>query len=131
MPKTLVIVESPAKARTIAGFLGDGDAEYQVEASIGHIRDLPKNEKETPDPYKPTHGRLGGIDPDHHFDVRYIVPPSKKKVVADLKRALKGADELILATDEDREGEAIAWHIAEVLQPKVPVKRMVFHEITP
>ncbi len=113
MPKPLVVVESPAKARTIAGFLGDG---YQVMASIGHIRDLPKSGL--------------AIDVDNGFKAAYEVPAGKKAIVRDLKAALKNADELILATDEDREGEAISWHIVEVLQPKVPVKRMVFHEIT-
>ncbi|MDQ1520259.1 MAG: topoisomerase, partial [Actinomycetota bacterium] len=114
MPKPLVIVESPAKARTIAGYLG---ADYEVLASIGHIRDLPRSGL--------------AIDVEHHFAPEYVVSDGKQKVVADLRKALKGADELILATDEDREGEAIAWHVLEVLQPKVPVKRMVFHEITP
>ncbi len=128
MAKPLVIVESPAKARTIAGYLG---ADYKVLASVGHIRDLPGSKDEVPDDKKETHGRLAGIDPDNHFDPVYIVHASKKKVVAELKAALKGADELILATDEDREGEAIGWHVLEVLQPKVPVRRMVFHEITP
>ncbi|MEQ1501176.1 MAG: type I DNA topoisomerase [Myxococcota bacterium] len=128
MTKSLVVVESPAKARTIAGFLGAG---YEVLASIGHIRDLPRNEKEVPEDKRATHGRLGGIAPDDDFDVVYVVPPSKREVIKQLKAALKRADELILATDEDREGEAISWHIVDVLQPKVPVKRMVFHEITP
>ena len=128
MAKPLVIVESPAKARTIAGYLG---SDYTVKASVGHIRDLPGSKDEVPDDKKATHGRLAGIDPDHHFDAVYVVHASKKKVVAELKAALKGADELILATDEDREGEAIGWHVLEVLQPKVPVRRMVFHEITP
>ena len=131
MAKPLVIVESPAKARTIAGYLGK---DFEVLASVGHIRDLPRDKKELqehhPDKVE-THGRLAGIDPDDHFDAAYVVHDTKKKVVADLKRALKGADELILATDEDREGEAIGWHVLEVLQPKVPVRRMVFHEITP
>jgi DNA topoisomerase-1 len=126
--KPLVIVESPAKARTIAGYLGN---DYKVLASVGHIRDLPGSKDEVPDEKKATHGRLAGIDPDHHFDAVYIVHASKKKVVSELKAALKGADELIVATDEDREGEAIGWHVLEVLQPKVPVRRMVFHEITP
>jgi DNA topoisomerase-1 len=129
--KPLVIVESPAKAKTIASYLG---SDYAVEASVGHIRDLPGDKKElqAQHPEKvETHGRLAGIDPDDHFDVVYVVHASKKKVVADLKRALKNADELILATDEDREGEAIGWHVREVLDPRVPVKRMVFHEITP
>ena len=126
--KPLVIVESPAKARTIAGYLGN---DYTVKASVGHIRDLPGSKDEVPDDKKATHGRLAGIDPEHHFDAVYVVHNSKKKVVAELKAALKGADELIVATDEDREGEAIGWHVLEVLQPKVPVRRMVFHEITP
>jgi len=126
--KPLVIVESPAKARTIAGYLGN---DYTVKASVGHIRDLPRSKDEVPDAKKPTHGRLAGIDPDDHFDACYVVPANKKKVVSELKQALKGADELILATDEDREGEAIGWHVLEALGPRVPVKRMVFHEITP
>ena len=128
MAKPLVIVESPAKAKTIAGYLG-GD--FTVKASVGHIRDLPGSKDEVPDAKKETHGRLAGIDPDDHFDAVYVVHRNKKQVVSDLKQALKQADELIVATDEDREGEAIGWHVLEVLQPKVPVKRMVFHEITP
>jgi DNA topoisomerase-1 len=130
--KPLVIVESPAKAKTIAGYLGTDS--YTVMASVGHVRDLPSDKKElqAQHPEKvQTHGRLAGIDPDDHFDVVYVVHASKKKVVTELKRALKSADELILATDEDREGEAIGWHVREVLDPRVPVKRMVFHEITP
>ena len=115
MAKSLVIVESPAKAKTIAGFLG---SDFTVLASVGHIRDLPSDKKELaaqfPDKVE-THGRLAGIDPDDHFDVVYVVHDGKKKVVADLKKALKGVDELILATDEDREGEAIGWHVREVL----------------
>jgi DNA topoisomerase-1 len=109
----LVIVESPAKARTIAGFLG---ADYTVLASMGHVRDLP--------------AKGLSVDTEHGFAVEYEVNASKKSVISDLKKALKGADELYLATDEDREGEAISWHLLEVLQPRVPVKRMVFHEIT-
>ena len=128
MAKPLVIVESPAKAKTIAGYLG---SDYTVKASVGHIRDLPRSKEEVPDDKKATHGRLAGIDPDDHFDACYVVPANKKKVVAELKAALKGADELILATDEDREGEAIGWHVLEALGPQVPVRRMVFHEITP
>ena len=128
MPKPLVIVESPAKAKTIAGFLG---ADYRVEASVGHIRDLPRSKDEVPAAKRDTHGRLAGIDPDDHFDVAWIVPAGKRDVVKKLKAALKDADELILATDEDREGESISWHVLEVLAPTVPVKRMVFHEITP
>ena len=125
--KKLVIVESPAKAKTIAQYLGDG---YEVQASVGHIRDLiePKNL-----PAELKKGSLGkfSIDVENGFQPYYVVSDQKKKTVADLKRALKDADELYLATDEDREGEAIAWHLLEVLKPKVPVKRMVFHEITP
>jgi DNA topoisomerase-1 len=124
--KKLVIVESPAKAKTIAQYLGDG---YEVLASVGHIRDLiePKNL-----PAELKKGSLGkfSIDVENGFAPYYVVSDQKKKTVADLKRALKGADELYLATDEDREGEAIAWHLLEELKPKVPVKRMVFHEIT-
>ncbi len=124
--KKLVIVESPAKAKTIGKYLGD---DYEVQASVGHIRDLvePKNL-----PAELKKGPLGkfSIDVDNGFEPYYVVSDSKKKTVADLKRALKDADELWLATDEDREGEAIAWHLLEVLKPKVPVKRMVFHEIT-
>jgi DNA topoisomerase-1 len=128
VPKPLVIVESPAKAKTIAGYLGN---DFTVKASVGHIRDLPGSKDEVPDAKKETHGRLAGIDPENHFDAVYVVHRNKKNVVSDLKQALKQADELIVATDEDREGEAIGWHVLEVLQPKVPVKRMVFHEITP
>ena len=128
MAGPLVIVESPAKAKTIAGYLG---RDFTVKASVGHIRDLPGSKDEVPDAKKETHGRLAGIDPDDHFDVVYVVHKNKKNVVTELKQALKGADELILATDEDREGEAIGWHVLEVLKPRVPVKRMVFHEITP
>ena len=128
MAKSLVVVESPAKAKTIAGFLG---SDFKVMASVGHVRDLPGSKEEVPDDKKASHGRLAGIDADDHFDTVYVVHASKKKVVAELKAALKNADELILATDEDREGEAIGWHVREVLQPKVPVRRMVFHEITP
>jgi DNA topoisomerase-1 len=124
--KKLVIVESPAKAKTIAQYLGDG---YEVQASVGHIRDLiePKNL-----PAELKKGSLGkfSIDVENGFLPYYVVSDQKKKTVADLKRALKNADELYLATDEDREGEAIAWHLLDELQPKVPVKRMVFHEIT-
>ena len=124
--KKLVIVESPAKAKTIAQYLGDG---YEVQASVGHIRDLiePKNL-----PAELKKGSLGkfSIDVENGFLPYYVVSDQKKKTVADLKRALKNADELYLATDEDREGEAIAWHLLEVLKPTVPVKRMVFHEIT-
>jgi DNA topoisomerase-1 len=124
--RRLVIVESPAKAKTIKGYLGNG---FDVEASIGHIRDLP-----TPSelPAAEKKGRFGrfAVDVDADFEPFYVVDSDKKKKVAELKRALKDADELLLATDEDREGEAIAWHLLQVLNPKVPVRRMVFHEIT-
>ncbi len=126
MAKTLVIVESPAKAKKIAEFLGK---EYQVDASVGHIRDLPNPSELPADMKKGPYGRFA-INVDDGFDPYYVVDGDKKKKVAELKRALKDADELLLATDEDREGEAIAWHLLEVLKPKVPVKRMVFHEIT-
>ena len=124
----LVIVESPAKARTISGFLGPG---YVVESSIGHIRDLPNNASEVPAKYKgESWGRLG-VNVDDGFKPVYVVPADKKKQITKLKALLKDADELYLATDEDREGEAIAWHLLDELKPKVPVRRMVFHEITP
>jgi DNA topoisomerase I len=124
--KKLVIVESPAKAKTIAQYLGDG---YEVQASVGHIRDLIEPKNLPPELKKGSVGKFS-IDVENGFTPYYVVSDAKKKTVADLKRALKDADELYLATDEDREGEAIAWHLLEVLKPKVPVKRMVFHEIT-
>ena len=126
MPKSLVIVESPAKARTIAGYLG---RDYAVESSVGHVRDLPDKASEVPEAKRKQFGSLG-VDVEHGFEPYYVVDPGKKKVVTDLKKRLQDADELLLATDEDREGEAIAWHLVEVLKPKVPVRRMVFHEIT-
>src|SRR5690554_2733886 len=128
MPRKLVIVESPAKARKIQGYLGD---DYEVEASVGHIRDLPQPSELPADMKKGLYGKFA-VDVDHGFDPYYEVYADKKKKVAELKRALKDADELYLATDEDREGEAIAWHLLEALKPKkgLPVKRMVFHEIT-
>src|SRR3954453_14991995 len=122
----LVIVESPAKAKTIAGYLGK---DFVVESSVGHIRDLPHSAREMTAAQKEEYGALG-INVDKDFQPLYIVDSRKKKVVADLKAKLKNADELLLATDEDREGEAIAWHLLQELKPKVPVKRMVFHEIT-
>mgnify|MGYP003493430042 CR=1 FL=1 len=125
--KALVIVESPAKARTIGKYLG---SDYLVTSSVGHIRDLPRSAKDVPEKYKGTaQGRLG-IDVDNNFEPIYIVPKDKKKVVTELRKLLKQSNMVYLATDEDREGEAIAWHILEILKPKVPVKRMVFHEIT-
>lgn len=123
--KKLVIVESPTKMRSIQGYLGDG---YEVLSSVGHIRDL-ADKKDIPAADKPAYGKYS-IDVDNDFDPYYVVSDRKTKTVAELKRALKTADELLLATDEDREGEAIAWHLLETLKPKVPVKRMVFHEIT-
>jgi DNA topoisomerase I len=126
-PKRLVIVESPAKARTIKSYLGD---DFVVESSVGHIRDLPERAADIPDEYKKEKWARLGVDIEHDFAPLYIVDPDKKKKVSELKKLLKGSDELWLATDEDREGEAIAWHLLEVLKPKVPVRRMVFHEIT-
>ena len=122
----LVIVESPAKARTISRYLGP---EYEVESSIGHIRDLPEKASQIPAAQREKYGALG-VAVEDDFEPYYIVDPEKKKVVAALKKKLAGADELLLATDEDREGEAIAWHLVQELRPKVPVRRMVFHEIT-
>lgn len=124
--RRLVIVESPAKAKTIKGYLGPG---YVVEASVGHIRDLPNGAAEVPEKYTGEVRRLG-VDVDHDFAPIYVVNADKRAQVKKLKDLLKDSDELFLATDEDREGEAIAWHLLEVLKPKVPVKRMVFHEIT-
>src|SRR6478736_2824043 len=127
MAKTLVIVESPAKARTIERILKSG---YEVMASYGHIRDLPESADEIPDEIrKKKWGRLG-VDTDNDFKPYYVVPNDKRKHVQALKAALKGASEVFLATDPDREGESISWHLKEVLKPKVPVKRIVFHEIT-
>jgi DNA topoisomerase-1 len=124
----LVIVESPAKARTIAGYLGKG---YVVESSIGHIRDMPDKAAEIPEKYRAQPWARLGVDVDNDFQALYVVPGDKKQQVSKLKALLKDADELYLATDEDREGEAIAWHLQQELKPKVPTKRMVFHEITP
>ncbi|NEC84975.1 type I DNA topoisomerase [Streptomyces sp. SID12501] len=124
--RRLVIVESPAKAKTIKGYLGPG---YVVEASVGHIRDLPNGAAEVPEQYTGEVRRLG-VDVENDFQPIYVVNADKKAQVKKLKDLLKDSDELFLATDEDREGEAIAWHLQEVLKPKVPVKRMVFHEIT-
>lgn len=122
----LVIVESPTKAKTIAQYLGDG---YEVQSSVGHIRDLIEPKNLPADLKKGSLGKFS-VDVDNGFEPYYVVSDAKKKTVADLKKALAGADELFLATDEDREGEAIAWHLLQVLKPKVPVHRMVFHEIT-
>ncbi|MFF3817216.1 type I DNA topoisomerase [Streptomyces bluensis] len=124
--RRLVIVESSVKAKTIKGYLGPG---YIVEASVGHIRDLPNGAAEVPEQYTGEVRRLG-VDVEHDFQPVYVVNADKKAQVKKLKDLLKDSDELFLATDEDREGEAIAWHLQEVLKPKIPVKRMVFHEIT-
>lgn len=124
---TLVIVESPTKARTISNYLPAG---YRVQASMGHVRDLPASAEEVPPSYKDKNWASLGVDVENDFEPLYVVPKSKGKVVKELKEALKDASELILATDEDREGESISWHLLQVLQPKVPTKRMVFHEIT-
>ena len=124
---TLVIVESPTKARTIRNFLPSG---YRVEASMGHVRDLPQSASDIPAELKGTEWAKLGVNVDADFEPLYIVPDDKKKIVRELKSALKGVKEVILATDEDREGESISWHLLQILQPKVPTKRMVFHEIT-
>jgi DNA topoisomerase-1 len=125
--KSLVIVESPAKARTINAFLGN---KYIVESSIGHIRDLPRSAADIPLQYKKEAWARLGVDTNNDFKPLYIVDPEKKEHIRKLKKLSEEADEILLATDEDREGESIAWHLLEVLSPKVPVKRMVFHEIT-
>ncbi len=127
MAKPLVIVESPAKARTIQGFLGP---DFEVESSIGHIRDLPRNATEIPAKFKGQPWARLGVNVDDNFAPLYVISPDKKQQVSKLKKLVQSASEVYLATDEDREGESIAWHLTEVLEPKVPVKRMVFHEIT-
>src|SRR4029079_7880270 len=127
MSRTLVIVESPAKARTIERILKTG---YDVRASYGHIRDLPESPDDIPDEIrKKKWGRIG-VDTDGDFTPYYVVPDDKRKRVQELKAAMKGALQVMLATDPDREGESISWHLLQVLKPKVPVKRIVFHEIT-
>ncbi len=126
--RALVIVESPGKVRSIAQYLGDG---YVVEASVGHVRDLPTGAADIPAKYKGEKWARTGVDIENGFEPLYVVQSAKKATIKKLKDALKTVDELFLATDEDREGEAIAWHLLQELKPKVPVKRMVFHEITP
>lgn len=129
MSTPLIIVESATKARSIAGYLGKG---YRVESSQGHIRDLPNNAKQIPAKYKNEKwAKDWGVDVDRDFAPLYIVPPESRKVVQTLRKLVRDASELYLATDADREGEAIAWHLAQVLRPEVPMRRMVFHEITP
>jgi len=125
--RRLVIVESPAKAKTIAGYLGK---DFVVESSVGHIRDLPERAADIPEEYKKEAWARLGVNVDEGFEPLYVVDPDKRKKVGELKKLLASSDELLLATDEDREGEAIAWHLLQVLKPKVPVRRMVFHEIT-
>ncbi len=127
MPKPLVIVESPAKAKTISSFLG---SDYHVESSIGHIRDLPRNAADVPAAYKSEPWARLGVDVDNDFKPLYVVSRDKRDQVRKLRAMVKDASELYLATDEDREGESIAWHLLEVLAPRIPVRRMVFHEIT-
>ncbi len=127
MAQTLVIVESPTKARTIKAFLPKG---FQVVASMGHVRDLPNSASEVPAAQKGEKWASLGVNTGSNFEPLYVIPKNKKKIVRELKSALKEADELLLATDEDREGESISWHLLQLLNPKVPVKRMVFHEIT-
>jgi DNA topoisomerase I len=126
--KTLVVVESPTKARTLRGFLPDG---YEVAASMGHVRDLPESAAEIPEGVRSEEWARLGVNVEADFKPLYVVPRGKTKVVSELRSLLRNADELILATDEDREGESIGWHLLEVLKPKVPVSRIVFHEITP
>ena len=125
--RRLVIVESPTKARKIASYLG---SDFVVESSRGHIRDLPRGAADVPAKYKGEPWARLGVDVDHGFEALYVVSPDKKSTVTELKGLLRDVDELYLATDGDREGEAIAWHLLETLKPKVPVRRMVFHEIT-
>lgn len=124
---TLVIVESPTKAKTIRNYLPSG---YRVEASMGHVRDLPRTASEIPAAVKGEKWSSLGVNVQAEFEPLYVVPKDKKKIVKELKEALKNSDELVLATDEDREGESISWHLLQLLKPKVPTKRMVFHEIT-
>ena len=126
-PYSLVIVESPAKARTISRYLG---SDYRIEASVGHVRDLPQGAKEIPEKYKTEAWAHLGVNVNKDFDPVYIVPADKAKQVKKLKQLVNGATKLYLATDEDREGEAISWHLCEILKPKIPVERLVFHEIT-
>jgi DNA topoisomerase-1 len=127
MSKPLVIVESPAKARTLARFLGN---QYRVEASVGHVRDLPENASEVPKEIKDKPWGRMGVDPDNGFKPYYVVSSDRTHRIRELKAAVKEADEVLLATDPDREGESISWHLREILKPKVPVRRIVFHEIT-
>ncbi|MFK7844979.1 MAG: type I DNA topoisomerase [Rhodothermales bacterium] len=126
--KRLVVVESPTKARTISKYLSGND--FRVEASMGHVRDLPASAAQIPEALKKKSWARLGVNVEEGFEPLYVIPPDKKKIVKELKLALKDADELYIATDEDREGESIGWHLVQVLDPKIPVRRMVFHEIT-
>ena len=126
--KRLVVVESPTKARTISKFLPE--EEFRVEASMGHVRDLPASASQIPESVKDKPWARLGVNVEEGFEPLYVIPPDKKKIVRELKTALKDAEELFIATDEDREGESIGWHLVQVLNPKIPVRRMVFHEIT-
>jgi DNA topoisomerase-1 len=126
--RRLVVVESPTKAKTIRGYLPAG---YEVAASMGHVRDLPESASDIPPNVKGKDWARLGVDVEHDFEPLYVVPAGKRKVVSELRALLKDADELVVATDEDREGESIGWHLVEVLKPRVPVSRIVFHEITP
>ncbi|MBX3096454.1 MAG: hypothetical protein KF812_06290, partial [Fimbriimonadaceae bacterium] len=130
MSKTLVIVESPAKAKTIGRFLG---GEYEVVASFGHVRDLPESAKDIPEEFKKEKWARLGVNVDDRFQPVYVVPSDKKRRVTELRDAAKGKERVLLATDEDREGESISWHILQLIKPKkgVEVQRIVFHEITP
>ncbi|MDR2280256.1 MAG: DNA topoisomerase I, partial [Gordonia sp. (in: high G+C Gram-positive bacteria)] len=125
--RRLVIVESPTKARKIQGYLGSN---YVVESSRGHIRDLPRGAADVPAKYKGQPWARLGVNVDDRFEPLYVVSADKKSTVSELRALMRDVDELYLATDGDREGEAIAWHLLETLKPKIPVKRMVFHEIT-
>ena len=127
MSKPLVIVESPAKAKTLARFLGN---QFRVEASVGHVRDLPENASEVPKEIKDKPWGRMGVDVDHGFKPYYVESADRKPRLRELKAAVKEAPEVLLATDPDREGESISWHLREVLKPKGAVKRIVFHEIT-
>jgi len=127
MAKHLVIVESPTKAKTIRKFLG---SDYDVVASMGHIRDLPSSASEIPAAVKDEAWAKLGVDVEHDFKPLYVIPSKKSKIIRELKQKLKDAEDIYLATDEDREGESISEGLLEILKPKVPVKRMVFHEIT-
>jgi len=127
LKQALVIVESPAKAKKIAGFLGD---DYIVRASMGHIRDLPSSAAEIPPALKKEPWATLGVNVESDFDPLYVVPPDKKKLITELKDHLRNVRELVLATDEDREGESIGWHLVQVLKPSIPVSRMTFSEIT-